>query len=37
MKQTGRGFNLGEFKDNYNKLCSLQESSAMGGEEGSYI
>lgn len=37
MKKTERGFNIGEFKDNYGKPCSLQESSAFGGEEGSYI
>jgi|SRR5690606_2609975 len=37
MEKTIRGFNFGKFVDNYGKKCSLQESSAMGGEEGSYI
>lgn len=37
LTYSDRGFLHGDFKDNYGRNCSVQESSASAGDEGGYL
>lgn len=37
LTYNNRGFLVGDFKDNYGRNCSIQESSASVGSEGGYL